>query len=101
MIILVDVTGKLTPLWHRMQVDTLKHEQAQAQSQAESSLHTQHSLAGELACQRTQASQLASTFEAALASASQDHAAHVQVRPSISCCQLSNETQLTHQMLVA
>ncbi|KAK9842950.1 hypothetical protein WJX74_004817 [Apatococcus lobatus] len=60
------------------QVESLKHEQAQTQSDAEASLREQQGMAEELASQRAQASQLASTFEAALASASQDHAAHVQ-----------------------
>lgn len=74
-----------------MQVELLKHKQAQAQLQAEANSQTQQGLAEELACQRTQASQLASTFEAALTSASQDHAAHVQVTSHGQNCM---ETQL-------
>ena len=75
----------------RMQIKMLELEQAQARSQAEASLQGQQGMAQELACQRMHASQLASTFEAALASAAQDHAAHVQVKCHPTFLQPSTE----------
>ncbi|KAK9867538.1 hypothetical protein WJX84_001401 [Apatococcus fuscideae] len=84
------------------QVESLKHEQAQTQSDAEASLREQQGMAEELASQRAQASQLASTFEAALASASQDHAAHVQAlerQHQAELMQARAEASLSAEML--
>ena len=98
---LLTLLGSFCPLFDntdvsqwRMQIELLELEQAQAHSQAEASLQGQQGMAQELACQRMHASQLASTFEAALASAAQDHAAHVQVK--LSSCFLQPSTEHLH-----
>ena len=75
----VKCVAGLTYAASMLQLNGMRQARAEAERLAQASQRDQQSAGKELLHQRAQASQLAATFEAALASASKDHAAHIQV----------------------